>query len=285
MKTIKLRSPAKVNLYLRVLKKRPDGFHNIKTVFERIDLYDNLTFTSNQTGKISISCHHPQIPIGPKNLIYKVALALQEKYKIRQGVRVHLNKRIPVAAGLAGGSSNAATTILALNRLWRLGLSKAEMVKLGQNIGSDVAFFLHDTSFALGTQRGDHIIKINIKPKYWHILVVVKHKMYAKEVYGAFKLSLTKKRDNVNILIHNLRNSNMLGVCEHLTNDLEKPVLRLKPGLETLKKRLKLLNSKGVMISGSGPSVFGLVASKTEANAMKKILKRRYSQVFVVRTL
>ena len=285
MKVLTFSSPAKVNLYLKVVNKRPDGFHNINTLFERIDLCDQMTFIRNQTGKISIACAHPQIPTGPKNLIYKVAQRLQQLSGTRYGVHVRLRKNIPVADGLAGGSSNAATTIKGINQLWGLKLSNINMLDISKEIGSDVAFFLHNTSFALGTERGDQIQPLKMRPKLWHILVTPKVKLLAGQIYGAFKISLTKNDDNVNILIHNLRNYDIYRASRYFQNDLEGAITKICPRLLTLKEKLKLLNAKGVTISGSGPSVFGITDSRQEALNIKKQLNNRFKQIFVVRTL
>ena len=175
-------------------------------------------------------------------------------------------------------------------------------------------FFLHDTSWAIGRGRGDNIKNLNIKKKLWHILVVPKMKMYTWKVYGGIKAPgesdlaskkdsseavlkrgnpaaggymnvLTKINDDVNILIHNLKRGNVLAVGETLANDLQKEIVRLAPSLGTLKQRLKSLKAKGVMISGSGPSVFGVTEDKKEAEQIRSILSRRFSRVFVVKTL
>jgi len=314
MSRIVLQSPAKLNLFLKVQNKRPDGYHNIVTLFERIDLADSLSFQTTHHKNIRIICDHPLVPVGPKNLVTKVAQLLQQEYSIKYGVEIKIRKKIPVAAGLAGGSSNAATALLGLNKIWKLGLTRPKLLSYARKIGSDVAFFLHDTSWALGTERGDRIKRLNIETKLWQILVVPRIKMYSWEVYGGLKLQLThsnlmlksssgstlsasqgrnegytnvltKIDDNANILTRNLKKGNILEVGRLLANDLEKEVIRLCPRLEKLKKRLKSLNTKGVMVSGSGPSVFGLTATEKEAKHIKLILSKRYSQVFVVRTL
>ena len=314
MSRIVLQSPAKINLFLKVLNKRPDGYHNIITLFERIDLADHISFQSISRKNISIICDHPHVPVGSKNLVTKVAQLLQKDYGIDRGVEINIQKNIPVAAGLAGGSSNAATALLGLNEIWELGLSRPKLLSYARKIGSDVAFFLHDTSWALGTGRGDCIKSLDIKTKLWQILVVPCVKMYSWEVYNGLKLQLTRSKtmlesslrstlsvsqgknegytnvltkidDNVNILTRNLKKGNILEVGRLLANDLEKEVIRLCPRLQKLKEQLKSLNTKGVMVSGSGPSVFGLTATEKEAKYIKSVLSKRFSQVFVVKTL
>ena len=284
MRSLVLKSPAKINLFLKVLNKRPDGYHNIVTLFERINLFDDISFKANSSGRIKITCNHPQVPTGPKNLVYKIAQLLKTEHKLNQGVDIHINKRIPVAAGLAGGSSNAATALLGLNKIWNLRLPKAKLVHYAGRIGSDVAFFLYDCPWALGTGRGEKIREVSLASKLWHILVVPKVKLYASEVYGALKLGLTKRNDDVNILIHHLRKNDFEALESRIQNDLEDAVSGLYPGILTLKKNLNSLNTHGVMVSGSGPAVFGLIHSERAAQQIRSKLSRRYSQVFVVRT-
>ena len=308
MNGVTLSSPAKVNLFLKVQNKRADGYHNIVTVFERIDLADRISFrpTVSDTS-VKITCNHKDVPVGPKNLVHKAARLLKEKYNVKRGARIRIDKNIPVAAGLAGGSSNAATALLGLTKIWGLRLSRPELTSLAQKIGSDVSFFLHDASWALGTERGDRITKLDIKTCFWHILVVPHVKMYSGKVYQGLKLPvsssnkawskasssqntvgtnlLTKINHNANILIRNLRKGNILGVGSALSNDLEEEIFRLYPPLRKLKERLKSLNTKGVMVSGSGPCVFGLTATEEEAMSLRKILSKRFSQVFVAKTL
>jgi len=289
MNRIILPSPAKLNLFLKVQNKRPDGFHNIVTVFQRINLIDEIHMKSTQDDKIRIVCDHPQVPTGPKNLVYQAARILQEECGIRLGADIRIKKRIPVAAGLAGGSSNGATALLGLNKIWNLNLSRPKMLSCAKKLGSDVAFFLYNTSWALGTERGDCIKKLNIGTKLWHILVVPRLKMYSHEVYGGLKVGhtnmLTKINDNANILIRNLKKDSILEVGQFLANDLETEIIRLCPRLKNLKERLKSFDTKGVMISGSGPCVFGLTETKREAESIKVVLSKRFSQVFAVRTL
>ncbi|MBL8012739.1 MAG: 4-(cytidine 5'-diphospho)-2-C-methyl-D-erythritol kinase [Candidatus Omnitrophica bacterium] len=285
MKIIKLKSPAKLNLYLKVVGKRHDGFHELKTIFERIDLADTLRFTEMVNGKINIQCIHPQVPLGPKNLVYKVADLLRRDFGISQGVTIQIDKNIPVAAGLAGGSSNAAITLMGLNQLWRLGLGQKELVEYAKKIGSDVPFFLYDCSWALGTGRGDIISPMKIETKLWHVLVVPKMRMLTPKVYGAMNLKLTKFGDDVNILTRYLGQNDVVKIGSLLRNDLEGPISFLKPSLLKIKRKIEALNAVGTAFSGSGPSIFSVIESRKAAVEIYKQLKRQYRQVFIVKTL
>jgi len=285
MKVVRLSSPAKLNLILNVLNKRPDGYHNLKTLFERVNLQDELEFSSNSTGKITISCDSSWVPTGPKNLVYKVAQVLKNDFHIREGVHVRITKRIPVAAGLAGGSSNAATALLGLDKLWKLSLPRAQLVKYARTVGSDVAFFLYDTNWAVGTSRGDVIKPVDAATKLWHVLVVPRIKMYSREVFTRLNLRLTKKVDNVNILIRSIRGNNILKAQRLLSNDLECSILTVCPRLEQIRARMRSLGLEGVSFSGSGPSIFALTDSQSQAQEAVRVLGKRYAQVFCVRTL
>ncbi|MBI5416323.1 MAG: 4-(cytidine 5'-diphospho)-2-C-methyl-D-erythritol kinase [Candidatus Omnitrophica bacterium] len=290
MRSVSLLSPAKLNLFLKVLNKRPDGFHNITTVFERIDLCDEIHLKLNTTGAIRIHCAHPQVPCGPGNLVYRAARMLQEDFGVRNGVDIDLKKNIPVAAGLGGGSSNAATTLKGLNRLWKLDLSFSRLLPYARRIGSDVAFFMYDYPWGLGTGRGDCIRKLAISTKLWHVLVVPCFKLYSGEVYGGLGLRegrmkmLTKTGDNATIFLRRLRQAHVSQIGEGLVNDLEKVVLRLSPGVGKLQQRLKSLDTQGVMVSGSGPCVFAITGTRRQAEEVRAVLARRFSRTFVART-
>ncbi len=300
MNTLRLNSPAKLNLVLNVLGKRPDGFHDLRTIFERIDLHDTITLKKT-AGKISIRCNNPQVPKGPKNLAYQVAQILQRDFHLAHGVEITIHKRIPVAAGLAGGSSNAAAVLQGLNRLWNLKLPQKQLIEYAAKVGSDVAFFLYDTPYALGEGRGDQISKIPIKTKLWHVLVTPRVKIYTRNVFAclagpsrrwlaeadrraAVNLKLTRKRDDVNILLPFLRGNNLYSVGSHLWNDLEPAILSLKSHWGPLKSKLLDAGAVAVCFSGSGPSIFGLAKSQKHAQAIRARFDKRFTQVFVVST-
>ncbi len=300
MTSLALRSPAKLNLVLSLVGKRPDGFHELRTVFERIDLCDDIVLTPNTSGKITVICNHPHVPKGGKNLVVRAAKQLQQDFGITQGVTIRIHKRIPVAAGLGGGSSNAATVLLGLNRLWRLGLNQKRLAVYADRLGSDITFFIYNTPFALGTGRGERIKPLLITQKLWHVLVTPKVRLYTKEVFAraclpklnakAFQrrqvnLRLTKKTDGVNILLPYLRKGALEGLGRVLSNDLEPAILALRPDFIRLKNKFIDAGAVGVCFSGSGPSVFALARSQAHAQQIKRRFDGRYSRIFVVSTL
>ena len=278
-------SPAKLNLVLDVLYKRPDGFHELRTIFERISLTDQVTLTRNKSEKISVRCSHPHVPLSSRNLAFKAAMLLRQDFSISEGIDINIIKNIPVAAGLAGGSSNAAAVLSGLNRLWHLGLGPQGLAGYASRIGSDVAFFSYNTPYALGTGRGEQIEPLAVKRKLWHLLVTPRVKMYTKEVFSRLKLNLTNKRDNVNILLPFLRKGDLGRLAGALSNDLEPAILSLRPDFIYLKKKLLDAGATGVCFSGSGPSVFALAESQKHALSLRAQFDRRYAQVFVVSTM
>ncbi len=297
MKSIALKSYAKLNLVLKVLGKRPDGFHELQTVFERIDLHDTIVLRKIPQG-IRIRCSNPDVPKGSKNLVYRVAQKFRDDFGLKEGVEIIIQKRIPVAAGLAGGSSNAATVLQGLNRLWNLNLPQKRLVEYASAIGSDVAFFLYGASYALGEGRGEKIKVLPIKTKLWHVLVTPRLKVYTKDVFACLSgrqaclsaasagrnLKLTRKKDDVNILLPFLRENNLYSISSSLFNDLEPAILKLQPHLGRLKDVFIDAGAIGVCFSGSGPSVFALAKSRKHALSLRAQFDRRFSQVFVVRT-
>ncbi|MBF0595071.1 MAG: 4-(cytidine 5'-diphospho)-2-C-methyl-D-erythritol kinase [Candidatus Omnitrophica bacterium] len=289
-----LSSPAKLNLALQITGRDADGFHLLNTVFERISLADRIDFKSAADEGIRITCSHPDVPCDERNLVYKAALALRQATGVVQGANIHIQKTIPVAAGLAGGSSNGATALLGLNKLWNLKLPHPVLLKLAKKLGSDIAFFLHDASFALGTRRGERIRLLPIKHRFWHVLITDKQPLLTKDVYGVFaakflaeakgKGVFTKKSADVRMLIRSLKQNDVAAAQKVLFNDLEGPIRVLRPGLLKLKDKVVKQAGAGVCFSGSGPSIFALTQSKAEAERIAGVFRSAYEQVFVVRT-
>ncbi len=290
-----LNSYAKLNLYLSVLNKRKDNYHNIRTIFERIDLCDKITLKSlAHTKAIKITCNDPDLPTDSSNLCYRSAELLKDNFNIDKGIEIRIIKRIPVAAGLGGGSSNAASTLMGLNKLWRLGLSQKKLAKLAARLGCDLPFFIYNLSFALGEGRGDKIKPLNgLKHKrLWHILVVPKLTVSTPLIYENWdtrkirRAELTKPGYNVKILTSGrLKNSQPL-LQEFLFNSLEEVTSAIYPEVGEVKERLKAFGLKSVLMSGSGPAVFAIVSSRKEAVYVTRQLykENRSWRVYVTRT-
>ena len=254
---LRLRAPAKLNLYLRVLGQRPDGYHEIETLFERIDLADELVFEPAKT--VSLTCSDRSLSCGEDNLVLRAARALQQLTGTTPGARLHLTKRIPIAAGLGGGSSDAAATLLGLNDLWNLGLERGRLLALAAGLGSDVPFFLSDAPFAIGRGRGERCEPVAAGRSLAHVLVVPDAPLSTKAVYEGAQFNLTAPKPSITMMAHALTNGPALaGLATGLWNDLQPEAIRRCPVIPALLVQLRDRGCLGVSLSGSGPSVFGL---------------------------
>ncbi|MEN6490252.1 MAG: 4-(cytidine 5'-diphospho)-2-C-methyl-D-erythritol kinase [Smithella sp.] len=276
---LKKLAPAKINLFLRVLGKRPDGYHDIFSLMQKITLFDELTFLPRSEG-IVLKCPNSNLPISKDNLVFRAAESVFSYAGYSSGIEITLTKNIPVAAGLGGGSSDAATTLLALNEMCQLGLTKAELMKLGAKLGADVPFFIFgDSAFASGI--GDQLtvwenpLKLNI------VLINPFFPLSTKLVYESLNLRLTKGQINYSIP----RISAQSDITREIHNDLETVSLKMHPELAELKQLLLRHGALSAMMSGSGPTVFGIFTdenkAKKTAEAIKKEVPRQFHVFFV----
>ncbi|MFH0772476.1 MAG: 4-(cytidine 5'-diphospho)-2-C-methyl-D-erythritol kinase [Candidatus Omnitrophota bacterium] len=279
-----LKSPAKLNLYLKVLGKRPDGYHSIETVFERIDLCDEIKLRSLKKD-IVISCDNPAVPVDSRNLVYKAAQILKERYSISSGVEIILKKRIPVAAGLGGASSNCASCLMGLNRLWDLKLDENEIFQIGSGIGADVAFFLLDAGRALGRGKGEMLEPLHRGEVFWYLLVNPGFEVLAKDAYFGLNLGLTHLDNSSKINIHSLERVKYEDISRFLFNSLERPVEEKFKEISMMKSEIKNAGLSLTLMSGSGPTVYGIASSKEELlKAMNRLSLREGWQAFVAAT-
>lgn len=295
---LKLNSFAKLNLYLSVRSRRPDNFHNLTTIFERIDLADTLILKSRSDRKIKIITNARRLPKDKSNLCWRAAKLLQERLKIKKGVEIKIIKRIPIGSGMGGGSSNAASVLLGLNRLWKLGMSKSKLARLGAHIGSDVPFFIYACPFALGQAKGDKIKPLQElkRLRLWQIVIVPRFSVSTPLIYkkwdtwkekkGQAKM-LTRPKYSANITLSALRKNDLSGLRKVLFNSLEPITTLLYPEVARIKAKLSKLGAPTILMSGSGPAVFALVSSRKEAVSFVRQLKREELswQVFCSRTV
>jgi len=285
--SLKLFSPAKINLFLNVLSKRPDGYHNLDTLFERISLGDEIILKNRSSG-ILLKVSGREVPGDDKNLAFKAAKLLQEECSVRKGVEIMLKKHIPVSAGLGGGSSNAATVLLGLNRLWNLQLPKAKLLKIAAKLGSDIPFFILETPYALGRGRGERLIPLKaLRKKLWHCLVKPPFGISTKEAYqGLSMVRLTPQKADVRMLLRALKTGDSERLSNLLTNSLELSLNKQLRTIHLIKKKLVFEGALASLMSGSGSTVFGLFSSEAKARKAAQNLKRknRSWQVFVAAT-
>ncbi|MDH5762061.1 MAG: 4-(cytidine 5'-diphospho)-2-C-methyl-D-erythritol kinase [Nitrospinota bacterium] len=252
------KTPAKINLGLFILGKRPDGYHDLETLFQMVSLYDTVELESRDHG-IELVCNHPEVPTGESNLMIRAARLLQEKFPGRDGMgcRMTLTKTIPMGAGLGGGSGNAAGVLMGLNRLWDLQLKPAELSEMAARLGSDIPFFLCAPA-ALGEGRGERLTPLQPTKKFYVILVFPRVSLATAEVYKALNFDLTLSSKNINILREFFSQSNISSLGAHLHNDLEPVVIDRLPVARSIKDKLRSLHAAGTLVSGSGSTVFGI---------------------------
>jgi 4-diphosphocytidyl-2-C-methyl-D-erythritol kinase len=277
MKCLTLRSPAKLNLYLRILKKRPDGYHELLTLFHRISLADTIRIRKDSRG-FKLVTNIPSLETGEGNLITKAYRALQKKFPNLGGVSVSLTKRIPLGAGLGGGSSNAASFLLGMKKLFRFKISRKELFAMGKGLGADVPFFLSGARQALAWGIGERMRKIPFRRRLWFLLLVSDQGLNTKKVYqnlawSGRPLSLTKEKRIVRIPRSFLEKNKIREASEFARNDLEIPAFRLMPSIPQAIAVLKNLGVSWVLMSGSGPTVFAAFSSRKEVLDLSKRLK------------
>jgi 4-diphosphocytidyl-2-C-methyl-D-erythritol kinase len=264
---IKKLSPAKVNLHLRVLGKRDEGYHDIATLMQRVSLYDEMIFSFIDHG-ITLSCPGSTLPENENNIIYKAAVALLPNSSCSPGIHITIHKRIPVAAGLGGGSSNAATALTTINDVMNLNYTNEDLIKIGASIGADVPFFiLGKTAWAFGI--GDQLQTVKNIPFLWFVLINPGFEVSTKMIYEKLNLRLTKQA--VKYKCPELYTLEEL--IKGLRNDLEKVTLDLHPVVQDIKNLLMRNGALGSLMSGSGPTVVGIFAGEKEATKAVDLLE------------
>jgi 4-diphosphocytidyl-2-C-methyl-D-erythritol kinase len=255
-------APAKVNLYLEVLAKRPDGYHEIATLMVAVSLYDTLELAEEESGEIRLRADHPCLSCGPDNLVYRAAALLQQRRGCRSGARLRLTKRIPLAAGLAGGSTDAAAALAGLNRLWRLGLRQEELAALGAELGSDVPFFFA-TPAAWCTGRGERIAPQALARPLWFVLVCPAVGLGTAAVYrGVHVPEVPQSGDLIRALA---TDGPIEDLGRRLHNRLQESAQQLCPAMTELHQQLADLRPAGQLMSGSGSTLFALCRDREEA--------------------
>ena len=263
---IAYRSYAKINLYLEVLRRRRDGYHDIETIFQTVGLADELHFTEASSG-VSIVCSTPELDTTESNLVHRAAVLLQERTGCSLGARIDLNKRIPIAAGLAGGSGNAAATLVALNSLWDLRLLPAELRTLALELGSDVPYCLVGGTMA-ATRRGEEMIPLSPLPDAWFVLLHPAIAISASRVYNSPRLRYSGERvfagrtPGFRKTIRALEHGEFADV---VFNRMEEPVFAGHPQLAEAKQRLIDAGCIAAAMSGSGATLFGVCRDKSHA--------------------
>lgn len=277
-----IKAPAKINLTLDVLYKRPDNYHEIEMIMTTVDLADRIGLQGTAKG-IHIQSADRFVPNDSRNLAYQAAQLIKDTFNIKTGVIISLDKQIPVAAGLAGGSSDAAATLKGLNQLWQLNLSLDELAELGAKIGSDVSFCVYGGT-ALATGRGEVIEELPAPPHCWVILAKPSLGVSTADVYGAFDPDKANHPDT-QAMIAALREGDYEAMCSNLGNALESVTMNLHPEVGQIKEQMIKFGADAVLMSGSGPTVFGLVNQEARIPRIYNGLRGFCSEVYAVRLL
>ncbi|AND37689.1 MULTISPECIES: 4-(cytidine 5'-diphospho)-2-C-methyl-D-erythritol kinase [Cytobacillus] len=280
---VMVKAPAKINLSLDVLHKREDGYHEVEMIMTTIDLADRLELTLLDKDEIKIVSHNRFVPDDQRNLAYQAAHLLKERFQVKKGVSITIEKAIPVAAGLAGGSSDAAAALRGLNKLWDLGLSLDELAEIGTEIGSDVSFCVYGGT-ALATGRGEKIQQLPAPPTCWVILAKPFIGVSTADVYRRLDVEQVQ-HPNTAGMIEAINAGSYDDVCRNMGNVLEDVTLNMHPEVLQIKDQMKRFGADAVLMSGSGPTVFGLVHHDSRMHRIYNGLRGFCDQVFAVRML
>lgn len=273
MYEMRLKALAKINLGLDVIRRREDGYHEVKMIMQTIRLYDRIVMRKRREPKIQVKTNLFYLPENENNLVYKAAKLLIEEFKIQQGVQIDLQKFIPVAAGMAGGSSDAAAVLYGMNRMFHLGLSLEELMEHGVKIGADVPYCLmRGTALAEGI--GEQLTKLSPVPQCKILIAKPAISVSTKFVYENLKLDENTVHPDINLLIQDIETKNLADMAAHMGNVLESVTIPNYPVIAQIKEQMIKDGALNAMMSGSGPTVFGIFDDKEKAEvAYKRMLE------------
>ena len=282
---MKVKAAAKINLMLDILKKLDNGYHSLFMIMQSVDLYDTVSVEKNCGDEIIIKCDADGVPCNEKNIAYKAAALMIETFGIKEGVSISIRKRIPVAAGLAGGSADCAAVIKGMNEIFKLGLDEEKLMELGSKLGSDVPFcIMEGTALAEGT--GNILTRVDNCPELNMVLVKLPVSVSTATVYKNLNCyELPFHPDTEKMLVY-IKNKNAKDIASALSNVLETVTIKMHPRIDTIKEKLVENGALGAVMSGSGPTVFGIFADKQAACEAADSLRAelKLKNVYVVKT-
>jgi 4-diphosphocytidyl-2-C-methyl-D-erythritol kinase len=274
MESIRLKARAKINLGLDVLGKREDGYHDVRMVMQTVGLYDRMIITRIPEDEIRIISNLSFLPVNENNLVYKAAKLLKDTYNLRGGVEVDLNKFIPVAAGMAGGSTDAASTLFGINKLFNLNLSVGKMMELGVKLGADVPYcVMRGTALAEGI--GEKLTRLSPVPHMWLLVAKPPVNVSTRLVYEKLDMGGVKKHPDIDGMLSAIKKQDISAIAALMGNVLEEVTIPLYPVIETIKNDMKEHGALNAMMSGSGPTVFGIFPDEKTALDCQTFLKEK----------
>ncbi len=279
-KHLELDAPAKINLTLKIIGKRADGYHELESIMQQISLKDKLFLQAGGVG-IKVTSNSRQIPDNEENLAFRAANLMYSTFSLPVGVQIYIEKNIPVGAGLAGGSTDAAAVIRGINELFDLALPQDQMLKLGLKIGSDVPFCLLGGA-ALARGRGEMLAPLPAGPAMEMVLVKPEFQLSTREIYHDFRMERVRDAPDNAAFLEAWRQCDMIGIVSEMKNVLETVSIPKCPEIQLIKDKLAFLGAKKTLMSGSGPSVVGVFARRDEALNAWEIIKDQYSESYLV---
>ena len=283
MHKISIKARAKINISLDVVGKRDDGYHNVKMIMQTINLYDKLNIKKIKNDEIAIKTNLPFLPTDERNLVYKVIKHMKEEYTIKTGIYVELYKTIPVAAGLAGGSSDAAAALIGMNKLFDLNLSIDDLMKIGVGFGADIPYcLLRGTALAEGI--GEELTLLKNFPDCYVVLAKPNINVSTAFVYSNLDLNNIKERPNTDDIIRGINNGNIKEICYNMCNVLETVTVNKYSIIGDIKEFMLSNGALGALMSGSGPTVFGIFDDKHKAYNLAYKLKTNNLAKFIYTT-
>ena len=273
MDEISLKALAKINLGLDVLGKREDGYHDVRMIMQTIHLYDRVEIKKTRSPHIHVETNLYYLPVNEDNLVYRAAKLMKDEFQIKEGVRIVLQKFIPVAAGLAGGSSDAAAVLGGMNRIFNLGLKQSKLMELGLKIGADVPFcIMRGTALAEGI--GEKLTALPPMPKCPVLIAKPAISVSTKAVYEGLKLYDGMEHPDIDGVMEGIQQKDLKGVASHMGNILETVTIPMYPVIKDIKKLMMDNGALNAMMSGSGPTVFGLFPNEKEIRRAYDALKQ-----------
>lgn len=272
MDSIRIRAYGKINIGLDVIKKRDDGYHEVKMIMQTVNLFDKLEIYKTNVPKIKISTNLFYVPNDENNLVYKAAKLLFDEFHITNGIRINLYKHIPVAAGMAGGSSDAAATLYAVNKLFNLGLTNQELMERGVKIGADVPYCLMKGT-VLATGIGEKLTRLPAMPNCYVVIVKPAFSISTKKVYQSLNIDEIERHPDIDGIIQAIERNDLYTIASKMENVLESVTVKKYPVLDEIKNIMKNYGALGSVMSGSGPTVFGLFDDIRKAKTVIKVIK------------
>lgn len=271
MNKLKLRAYGKVNLGLDVVRKREDGYHEVSMIMQTVRLYDHLEFMVTDTDGIEITTNWKYLPVDESNLVYKAIAMLKEEFAISKGVKVHLDKHIPVAAGMAGGSSDCAAALFAMNRLFQLGLSEKELMQRGVRLGADVPYCIMRGT-ALSEGIGEVLTPLPPMPDCYILIAKPPISVSTKYVYEHLKLDELDHHPDIAGMVEGLKQQDLFMITDRMENVLETVTVLEYPEISQIKEMMMESGAVNALMSGSGPTVFGIFMDKETADKANKLI-------------